>query len=345
MGNQVGVGPTYVGLTVTDNVSFPDVENTFVGPGAGNITLTGKWNVCVGAYSGRFLTIGEGNTLIGSRQCRVTTGWWNTIVGEDAGLYVTTGSNNTMVGPDCCNQVGCNPSDVTVLGYNAGRWLQEDGTVLLGSRAGWTMTTGVGNTVVGFHAYQTASTGKHNTVIGYYAAQFGDCADGTGDDNTVVGYQAANPVTGRLNTALGSKAAGSLAAGQSNVVLGAYAGVALAAVDNNTLVGTYAGYALNAAGCVFLGFSAGFYETVQNTFMVDNDPRASEADARVKALLYGKFGAAPANQFLWVNGRLGVLLSEISAAADNAAAAAAGVAVGQFYRTNADPSVLCVRSA
>lgn len=40
-----------------------------------------------------------------------------------------------------------------------------------------------------------------------------------------------------------------------------------------------------------------------------------------------------------------ILLAGVPAAANNAAAAAAGVAVGGIYRTNADPSVLCIRSA
>ena len=38
-------------------------------------------------------------------------------------------------------------------------------------------------------------------------------------------------------------------------------------------------------------------------------------------------------------------LAAVPAAADNAAATAAGVPVGGVYRTNLDPSVLCIRSA
>ena len=41
----------------------------------------------------------------------------------------------------------------------------------------------------------------------------------------------------------------------------------------------------------------------------------------------------------------GVVLAAVPAAADNAAATAAGVPVGGVYRTNIDPSVLCIRSA
>ena len=40
-----------------------------------------------------------------------------------------------------------------------------------------------------------------------------------------------------------------------------------------------------------------------------------------------------------------ILLSEVPAAANNAGAQAAGLGVGDFYRTNADPSVVCIRSA
>jgi len=44
-------------------------------------------------------------------------------------------------------------------------------------------------------------------------------------------------------------------------------------------------------------------------------------------------------------GEVLVALAGVQAAANNAAAAALGIAVGGFYRTNADPSVLCIRSA
>jgi hypothetical protein len=44
-------------------------------------------------------------------------------------------------------------------------------------------------------------------------------------------------------------------------------------------------------------------------------------------------------------GFLTYLLASVPKAANNTAARAAGVAVGGFYRTNADPSVLCIRSA
>ena len=114
----------------------------------------------------------------------------------------------------------------------------------------------------------------------------------------------------------------------------------------NTAVGMQAGDSITTTvGGVFLGAYAGFYETAANKLFIDNAKRINEADGRIKALLYGIFAAATANQWLRINGHFGILLSEVPAGANNAAAQAAGLAVGDFYRTNADPSVLCIRSA
>jgi hypothetical protein len=55
---------------------------------------------------------------------------------------------------------------------------------------------------------------------------------------------------------------------------------------------------------VFVGNAAGAHETGSNSLYIDNAPRASEADAKVKALVYGVFDAAVANQSLAVNGTL-----------------------------------------
>jgi hypothetical protein len=61
---------------------------------------------------------------------------------------------------------------------------------------------------------------------------------------------------------------------------------------------------VNGSGNVGIGALAGYYETGSNKLFIDNAPRASEADARVKALIYGVFDAAVANQFLTINGNL-----------------------------------------
>lgn len=73
--------------------------------------------------------------------------------------------------------------------------------------------------------------------------------------------------------------------------------------QKNVCVGTRAGNAIVAgASNVFLGYNAGYYETGSNTLMIDNAPRANEADARAKALIYGVFDADPVNQYVAING-------------------------------------------
>jgi hypothetical protein len=52
---------------------------------------------------------------------------------------------------------------------------------------------------------------------------------------------------------------------------------------------------------VCIGYQAGYYETGTNKLFIDNQSRASEADGRVKALVYGVFDATVANQSITFN--------------------------------------------
>jgi len=70
----------------------------------------------------------------------------------------------------------------------------------------------------------------------------------------------------------------------------------------NTYVGSQAGYTgATVNGRVCLGYGAGYYETSANKLFIDNAKRANEGDARTKALIYGVFDAAVANQELTFN--------------------------------------------
>ena len=62
--------------------------------------------------------------------------------------------------------------------------------------------------------------------------------------------------------------------------------------------------------------------------------------------VYGNASGGDNNySFYGAAGGMFCALASIPAHANNAAASAGGIAVGGFYRTNADPSVLCIRSA
>jgi trimeric autotransporter adhesin len=167
------------------------------------------------------------------------------------------------------------------------------------------------------------------------------------EGNTAVGvgalYQIARGVagTGKNNVAVG------VGAGRQHTIGNHHVAIGVSALNNNgngnemTALGAYAGYTgVSNSRCVFLGYQAGYYETASDKLFIDNRQRANEADGRVKALVYGVFDAATANQRLRINGRLGV--TEIPVYANNAAALAGGLAVGEFFRTGADPDPVCV---
>lgn len=128
------------------------------------------------------------------------------------------------------------------------------------------LTTGYNNTAVGGAAAQSTTTGFAMTAIGYVSYQ----------DNT----------TGRDNSGLGASSGQHNIDGVENVAIGTYS------ARNN----------LHGSRGVYLGYAAGFYETLGDKLFIDDRPRADEADARIKALVYGVFADTTALQQFRVNG-------------------------------------------
>ena len=79
----------------------------------------------------------------------------------------------------------------------------------------------------------------------------------------------------------------------------------------------------------FLGYAAGYYETGDYKLFIDVLARANEADGRVKALIYGVFDAATADQLLRINGIL-----EITTIKNGATQAGAGAGANEVWKTN-----------
>jgi hypothetical protein len=74
-------------------------NNTFLGSGSGNITLTGDFNIGLGSETLNSLTTGLENVGIGyNALTAVTTGANNVTLGNVTGTLITTGSQNTIVG-------------------------------------------------------------------------------------------------------------------------------------------------------------------------------------------------------------------------------------------------------
>jgi hypothetical protein len=165
------------------------------------------------------------------------------------------------------------------------------------------MTIGDSNLGIGYFAMRDTTEGCQNTALGTDSM----CFNTTGRENTAVGFQALLGGTdASYNTAVGKGSLGACTHGSYNSALG-YAALSNATSDGNTAVGYNAGVRLTTGTYnVFLGYQAGAYETGSSKLFIDNAPRASEADGRTKALLYGVFDAAVANQTLNINATVSI---------------------------------------
>jgi hypothetical protein len=124
-----------------------------------------------------------------------------------------------------------------------------------------------------------------------------------GGDNLGIGYNSLADITsGAGNIGLGPDAGNSLTTGNANTAVGQTALMNNIGGDGNTAVGHGAGYTSTAASrCVFIGKAAGYWETGSDKLFIDNISRVNEADGRLKALIYGVFAAAVANQSITFN--------------------------------------------
>jgi len=333
----VGVGALYSNTSGT--------ENTALGVNAGSANQTGNYNVLIGKQAGAGVATNSysNNTFIGHQTgYSTTTGGNNFFGGYQAGFTNATGTNNVFIG------------------YQAGYSNTASYNTFLGYLSGYTNSTGVENTFVGSQAGYTNLDGNYNTFMGRWAGkgntsgsnnvmmgQYSGYQNTTGSTNTFIGYYSGQAnTTGASNVAMGGSAGSYNQTGNYNTLIGNGAGYDVAAnsYSNNTFIGYQTGYSTttggnnffggyqagftNATGTnnVFLGYQAGYYETGSNKLFIDNVKRASEADGRTKALVYGVFDAATANQSLTVNGNFGVNTATFGTNATNTIAIANGVA-------------------
>jgi hypothetical protein len=174
---------------------------TFVGPNAGNNTVTGGGNTAVGYGALNKNTTGASNTAIGLEALSFNTeGSLNTAVGQAAVLTVTTASENTGIGADA----------------------------LL-------MTTGCCNTAVGAASLDRNTTGTFNTALGQFAGELAT----TGSNNIYIGANVLG-IAGESNTmylgVVGTQTK-SVIAGVRGITTGAANAVSVV-IDSNGQLGT-----------------------------------------------------------------------------------------------------------
>jgi hypothetical protein len=274
---------------------------------------TGNNNVAVGSNTLAANTDGISNTALGTGTLALNvSGSRSTAVGDSA-LFNNLASDNTAVGDSAAENTTTGVKN-TALGHAA---LQVNATggenTAVGDSA--LFTTSVGQlTAVGKDALKLNTTGLRNTAVGYSALN----ANTTGADNTAVGFAAlAGQATS--STAVGTQALGSNTTGTANVAVGETAlysntdGAGHTAVGRQSLFSQTGGYYNTAAGNlagfssvtgsnnVFLGFSAGRYETGSNAIYLDNLNRATTAGDKAGAPFYAVTNATPANQTIVLN--------------------------------------------
>lgn len=148
-------------------------DNTFVGFGAGNFTMTGPNNTAIGQDALHANTSGSSNTAVGvSALLFNTQGINNTAVGESAMFGSTSGSQNTAVG----------------LSAMGGATTGHDNTAIGIDALGFDSVTGAFNTAVGESALGVTTGGSYNTGVGYAAgpAQTG-INQGNHNNTTAIG--------------------------------------------------------------------------------------------------------------------------------------------------------------
>jgi hypothetical protein len=246
-------------------------------------------NTFVGKSSGAAISTGIHCTFLGmSAGLLNNSAVNNTFIGYYSGLVTTTGGDNTGVGAESLK--------LNVGGINNAAF----GSYALKGNIG-----GNGNTALGVSSLAVNDGGYANTAIGWSSLShnIGTLDHTAGSFNTAIGTNSLlENITGNYNVAVGIHSLAVNPDKSFNTAIGGDTLMQSLSGYNNTTLGYRTGYSSIAGNSnVFLGYEAGYYETGDAKLFIDNSPRANEADARVKALIYGVFDAAVANQSLTFN--------------------------------------------
>jgi len=258
-------------------------------------STSGALQVAGGIYVGKASIFEESISVKG---IKIGTGSaaTGTVFGKTAGNL--TGNNNTAIGNESQLQSGAS-------------------------------ATGSQNTSVGSITLKALLTGSDNTAIGFSAA-----TSHLASNATAVGSQALlSSTTGDANTAVGASSLRSVTTAANNTSIGFQALYSAVTTGTNTAVGSNALYAATGGGNVALGYFAGKYETGSNAFYVDNQDRTDATGDKAKALLYGTFAAAAADQTLKINAGTVTVLGKINGLTLTAATTGFTVAGGATTKT------------
>lgn len=150
-----------------------ELGTMYLGIGAGNLSASGADNLVVGPGAGAGLTSASRCFLFGTNAGQIiSTGGDNINLGYTCGAGLTTGSRNTFIGNNITSVNFFTGSDNTAFGYYAARFATSmANSVVIGSNAGYQLSSGSQNVLIGLEAGQALTTESGNLFIGYNAGR------------------------------------------------------------------------------------------------------------------------------------------------------------------------------
>lgn len=211
-------------------------DNAFIGPNAGNLSLTGSSSGDQGSL----------NTAVGpAAMLALTTGSRNTATGTYAMQNTTTGQGNTASG-------------YTSLFTNT----SGDRNVATGMRSLVSNTSGFANVAVGFDALTFNTTADHNVAVGLDALYYSNGSYNTAiGDSTLWGLYFIQEHVGSKNTAIGSRAGYHL--GDTYPNFASIYDTAVSFFGANTSRDSSVPYTTSLQNSTAIGYGARFYASNQ----------------------------------------------------------------------------------
>lgn len=180
-----GIGNVAVGYN-SQSHTVKGSENTSVGNRSLRDNLLGYRNTAFGSYASVNNLTGQDNVAVGANNLQQTLhASNNTAVGYGAMHFFKDDKNkntdstyihgyrNTAIGTQAM-QDGKNASYSVMVGSYAGRYVEGNHNVGVGSMTMRDLTTGQENTSLGSNTMRDVVKGKNNTAIGYTAGPIGD---------------------------------------------------------------------------------------------------------------------------------------------------------------------------
>jgi hypothetical protein len=183
IGHEPDTSPADWGLIASAAASTPqsiassliDSSGTSMYESSRNPTSPGIQNVVMGVAAGSHLTAGvapslggQHSVIIGYKACQVcTTAREDVVIGAEAGESLTgasgTGGGGASAEDSIVTLVGSFAGQALMAGVGSGASLDE---VMVGQKAGESITSGGGDTIVGTHAGTGLNTSSGNTLLG-----------------------------------------------------------------------------------------------------------------------------------------------------------------------------------